>query len=190
MTNNPRTLARRGFTLIELLIVIAIIAVLVAVLAVALFAVLGKSKQRSTEALLMTVGAQLTSMRPLPDPAGGERFRKDAGSAGSLSGDAKVQSSQVMLFYISPSEETWRLAPAYKGKAYAPPVQRESLIENIRNDSGKLEYYADAWGKPLWFKVLSGNVIVQSAGENGTWNDDDDMFYDGKSATVKNWKDQ
>ncbi|MCQ3950843.1 MAG: prepilin-type N-terminal cleavage/methylation domain-containing protein [Planctomycetaceae bacterium] len=178
------TRSDKGFTLIELMIVIGIVAVLVAVLAVAILPWIQKAKPRATKALLQNVGNALAGEKVTPNETS---FRKDAGAlAATLSNDDKMKSSQILVFYLCPTKEVWDQAPAYKGKSYSPKQDPQQFKDSMRGDAGKLQYFVDAWDRPVWFRIeKSGAFLISSAGDDGQWDTDDDLIFDSRNNSVR-----
>lgn len=174
----------KGFTLIELMIVVGIIAVLVAVLAVAILPWLNKAKPRATKALLQNIGNAISGEKIAWTE---KSFRADAGGlAASASSDDKKKSSQIMVFYLCPTKEVWDQAPTYKGKAYQPKLPLEQFKDSLKDDAGKIQYFVDAWDRPLWYKIeKSGSLLIMSAGEDGNWETGDDLIFESRTNSVK-----
>lgn len=184
MFRNARN--RRGFTLIELLIVIGIIGLLVTVLAVSLLAFLPSAKVKATMSLLNTLGGAVAGERTPPDPTG-KRLKKDAGALhGRMdTRDQVLLSSQVLAFYLCPSPEIWDQAPVHQKKgAYNPTLKPEQIKDSLRDDKS-MQYIVDAWDSTIWYYLdPSGTVYLLSAGEDGKFETDDDLIYDGGSNSV------
>lgn len=175
----------QGFTLIELMIVIGIIVVLMAVLAVAIFPMISRSNENGTKALLQQIGGAMNSKKGAYSV---KKFQKDIGSLSkALESDPKKRSSQMMLFYVAPTERAWNESKLYKGKNYAPEIDPVNLKESIMNEESALPYLADAWGTTLWYKYDKGakTMLILSAGEDRAWDTEDDLVYDGRSDSVK-----
>ncbi len=176
---------RRGFTLIELLIVVGIIVVLLVVLAVAILPKLLAAKENNTKTLLSNAysGLPLGVGTLTPD-----KFRSDAGNLSrKIHQDEKIQSSQMLLFYLAPSRETWDSSKLYAGRNYDPPNTPETFAEFTVTESDRLPWLADAWGKELWYRLDRGAGVayLQSAGQDSIWDNDDDLVYDPRSGSVK-----
>jgi prepilin-type N-terminal cleavage/methylation domain-containing protein len=174
----------RGFTLIELLIVIGIIAVLVVVLAFAVFPFIARSDVSATKTMLTNVGTGLPANPKVLDL---KQFRTHAGpTLGSkIDPDPRKASSQMLLFYLAPSQEVWRDAKLYERQSYNPPNQPESFAEFT--DGTGLPWLVDRWNTPLWYDydptVKAGYIM--SAGPDKIWKTEDDLIFDPKSESVK-----
>jgi prepilin-type N-terminal cleavage/methylation domain-containing protein len=182
-------LHRRGFTLIELLIVVGIIVVLLVVLAVAILPKLITAKENNTKTLLNNAYSGLPLSVGALTPA---KFRSDAGTLSrKIHPDDKIESSQMLLFYLAPSRPTWDGSKLYAGRNYDPPNTPETFAEFTMEEADRLPWLVDAWGKELWYRLDRGaNVAyLQSAGQDSIWDNEDDLIYDPRSGTVKNRSD-
>lgn len=178
--------AKRGFTLIELLIVIGIIGVLVVVLVVVIFPQLEKSRQNDTRLLLQSIHSGLSAKRGVFSI---EQFRRDAGDLENrIHSDPKVQTSQMMLFYLAPAPEVWQNSRVYGGTNYNPSVQPESFNRFTHTEPNRLSWLKDAWENTLWYFHDRGDdtVYIMSAGPDGEWENDDDVVLDTRSGTIQN----
>ncbi len=175
----------RGFTLIELLIVVGIVSLLLVVLVVAVLPWISKSRVNQTKTLLNTIYTGLPIDSGILTP---QRFKNDAGSmANQIHSDEKIASSQMILFYLAPSRDVWVNSKLYAGRNYDPPNPPESFGDSLRTEANRMPWLIDAWDKELWYRH-DKNVnlaYVQSAGPDGIWDNDDDLVYDPRSQSVK-----
>lgn len=176
--------SRAGFTLIELMIVVGIIAILVVVLAVAVLPALSKNDEKATISLLQNIGPEICGRKVPPTMT---KFKKDAGSlSGRISGDEKIASSQMMLFYVAPSRSIWDGAKYYKDQSYNPTQQPESFAKFTRETGGGLPYLVDAWEMPIFYEYDKNakTSFVFSNGEDTLWNTPDDLIFDVRNNQV------
>ncbi|MDH5641332.1 MAG: type II secretion system GspH family protein [Nitrospira sp.] len=180
-----RNTDRAGFTLIELMIVIGIIALLVSVLAVAIVTQMGKSKPKATASLLQQAGSAIETMTPRPNL---KQFRIHAGVlAGDISDDEKIASSQLLAFYLCPARDVWEQAAYYSSReVYEPMINQDQWTANLVNE-GQLPYLVDAWSQEIhyYYDRTRKTFFIQSKGEDGEWNTDDDQLYDPRRSRVE-----
>jgi prepilin-type N-terminal cleavage/methylation domain-containing protein len=179
-----RNSSRKGFTLIEVLIVVGIIALLVMVLAIAILPMVAQSDERRTRTLLQTI-APVAEGHTLPNL---ETFRRDAGNlADRISSDNDIAHSQMMLFYLAPSNEVWQGSRLYAGQNYNPQFRPEEFSEYTRTDTGKLPYLVDAWDRPLrWqYDTAVSALFISSAGPDGEFGTNDDLVLDTRMNEVR-----
>jgi prepilin-type N-terminal cleavage/methylation domain-containing protein len=175
---------KKGFTLIEVLIVVGIIALLMTVLVVAVIPMMGRGNVQATRTLLVNVGP-LTSRTPAPTL---ETFRRDAGPlASEIAADDDVAHSQMILFYLAPSNEVWTVAPLYRDRNYNPDIPPEQFTNFTRQDPGRMPHLVDAWETPLRWHVDThmGAIFIISAGPDQAFGTDDDLVYDPRMDQVR-----
>ena len=175
---------RRGFTLIELLIVVGIIVVLLVVLAITILPKMMAAKENNTRTLLTNIYGGISTMGILRQ----DKFRRDAGNLSrKIESDEKISSSQMVLFYLAPSRETWDGSKLYAGQNYNPPNTQEMYAEFLMEDVDKLPWLVDAWDTPIWYQEdrQAGVAYIRSAGQDGVWDTEDDLIFDPKSESIK-----
>lgn len=190
--NQSRTI-RRGFTLIELLIVVGIIIVLVAVLALAIIPWLSKADTNATKSIMDNVGTLLEAQR---NTLSVSQMQRDAGPfSGQISHDAKIASSQLLVFYFAPSQKVRESAPVYRGGVgVGSSVDAKDWAKFLMNESGAedMPYLVDSWGTTYWytFEKASGKTILRSAGEDLKWDTDDDLAHVSGGGKTGLWSDK
>lgn len=173
---------RRAFTLIELMIVVGIISLLMAVLFVAVLPWLSKADNEAMKATLSTIGPSIQNMPVKPSLV---KFKKDAGSlSGQISSDNDEATSQMLVFYLAPDADTWNQSKYYKGRAYEPLIQPQTLKASIGGDK-TLKYFEDSEGNPLRLVIEKGNIFLHARGEDGEFMTADDLIYDGLAGNTK-----
>jgi len=185
--NEART-SRQGFTLIELLIVVAIIAVLVAVLAIAIFPWLAKNNENSTRTLMTSVSGLL---EPRKNALTVDQLRRDAGPLSSqVSGDPRIASAQLIVFYFAPSKTAWDASNLGRNREYRPEVDPKEWAKFLMSDGAPdMPYLTDAWGTAFWYsydKVMD-TYILRSAGKDMQWDTEDDLVATKGTKGVQFW---
>jgi prepilin-type N-terminal cleavage/methylation domain-containing protein len=175
---------KKGFTLIEVLIVVGIIALLMAVLVVAVIPLMTRGDIQNARSLLLNVGP-LTGRTPPPTLVS---FRRDAGPlASQIAPGDDIAHSQMILFYLAPSNEVWSAAPLYRDRNYNPDIPPEQFTNYTREDPGLLPYLVDPWGTPLRWHVdnAAGVIFIISAGQDERFGTDNDLVYDPRMEQVR-----
>ena len=143
-----------------------------------------KNDEKATISLLQNIGPEICGRKVPPTMT---KFKKDAGSlSGRISGDEKIASSQMMLFYVAPSRSVWDGAKYYKDQSYNPKQQPESFAKFTRETGGGLPYLVDAWEMPIFYEYDKNakTSFVFSNGEDTLWNTPDDLIYDVRNNQV------
>ncbi len=165
---------RHAFTMIELLTVIAVMAMLGGIVLAAGWALIRDQRDQATQALLDSVQNAIASSDrttvkyQAADGSISTHFLFDFDEDGLLDGRPEDD------FDDTAADDAAALVPPYRGFILETGFTAMSQVDER---TGAL---LDAWGRRLKIQYKPGldvsGVVVQSAGTDGTWDTDDDLY--------------